>query len=899
MTKALVLALFGILIPPAYADQGSFTNSGGSTLVSSGVGISSDVATPAGTLTLDCPTTGTGTCAGGSFTYLSNDGTNTISASFTSGTYTESCSGGGRGGHITCSYRFIGYISGTWTTNGTAQAIIGVTYQGFGTGGAPASGTTAYNSAYTPFYYSDSEQILRSDDLQGTNQVSFGSQGSGVGQFYGAYGIALDATGRIYVADTYNCRIVRIDDMNGTNWTSYGGTCGSGQGQFYDPSGIAVDSAGEIYVMDTGNSRVVRMDDMSGTNWISYGTVGSGVGQFAQYLTSVAVDASGRIYVADTGNKRVVRMDDMNGSNWTALTQSPPVNGVSYYFLQSPAAVAVDSAGRIYVADNEYYAPAVVRVDDMSGANWTFIYTSPSGSTGLNSISADSSGIVFTGGGGVRIIDNMAGILTSSGAIAPYGTYYVFGVTPVALPSPRPSAISFSPPTLTFSQNLGTTSASQPLTIANFGGSPLNLGSISTSGGFAETNNCPNQLLAGSNCTVNLTFTPSATGPVSGSLTVADDSGNLGAAQTVTLTGLGLTDTPTPSLTPTVTSDDTTATPTNTHTPTQPVADTPTPTATYGVSGHVRYYASGLALEAVDVHMDDVTSQVASTDASGAFAFTGLSEGNWTLTPQSQSAVGSAISTLDAVFALETVVGSGQLNAQQTIACDTSGDGSVTAVDAVYILQYVVGLIQNFPATQPCGSPWVFVPTPASTIMNEELITPAIVQGICQHGAMVFPQLVSEADNQDFAGVVVGDCNGNWQPATGAAVLSELPSAAQVRFARPRRGRGGRIRFPLLLESGEPFQALDSRISYDAARLQLVAVRRMNAAGKALVQYNANVPGEVRIALASANPIVSTSDPVLALDFVRRASGRLAPLRVLRVSVDGRPAAAIAVDERR
>jgi DNA-binding beta-propeller fold protein YncE len=47
---------------------------------------------------------------------------------------------------------------------------------------------------------------------------------------------------------------VRIDDMNGTNWTTYGGTCGPGQGEFSDPSGIAVDSGGKIYVMDTGNS---------------------------------------------------------------------------------------------------------------------------------------------------------------------------------------------------------------------------------------------------------------------------------------------------------------------------------------------------------------------------------------------------------------------------------------------------------------------------------------------------------------------------------------------------------------------------------------------------------------------------------------------------------------------
>src|SRR5713226_5695095 len=191
MNKTLVLALLAFLTPMAYADQGGFSNSGGSTAVSSGVVINSSVATPSGTLTI----------------------------------------------------------------NGAAQAITGVTHQGFGTGGAAAKGTTAYNSAYTPFYFSNSGQILRSDDLNGTNLITYGTQGSDVGQFYGANGIALDSAGRIYIADTYNGRVVRIDDMNGTNWTSFG-TWGSDVGHFMDLSGISIDSTGKIYVMDTGNSRL-------------------------------------------------------------------------------------------------------------------------------------------------------------------------------------------------------------------------------------------------------------------------------------------------------------------------------------------------------------------------------------------------------------------------------------------------------------------------------------------------------------------------------------------------------------------------------------------------------------------------------------------------------------------
>jgi hypothetical protein len=145
------------------------------------------------------------------------------------------------------------------------------------------------------------------------------------------------------------------------------------------------------------------------------------------------------------------------------------------------------------VADNEYYQPAVVRVDDMT--DWISIYTG-SGS-GLNSIAVDPDGTVFAGGGGARMVMNMAAVLNSSVAIGPIGSYYVFGVTPIPLSNPPPSAIDLSPATLSFSQNVGTTSPSQPVTISNFGGSPLNIGSISGTGGFGETNDCPNQLAGG------------------------------------------------------------------------------------------------------------------------------------------------------------------------------------------------------------------------------------------------------------------------------------------------------------------------------------------------------------------------------------------------------------------
>lgn len=190
MSKTLALACVAVMIPLTYADQGGFSNSGGS------LAGGTTVTNPPGILTISGGT-------GGTLTLVSNDGSTVIHATFSSSSTVESCSGGGKGGHVTCYFTFTGAFSGTLSVNGSMQAINGSTSQVYGTDGVVDSGATGYNSAYTPFYFSNSGQILRSDDLNGTNLISYGTQGSGVGQFYGANSIALDSAGRIYIADTY------------------------------------------------------------------------------------------------------------------------------------------------------------------------------------------------------------------------------------------------------------------------------------------------------------------------------------------------------------------------------------------------------------------------------------------------------------------------------------------------------------------------------------------------------------------------------------------------------------------------------------------------------------------------------------------------------------------------
>ena len=89
---------------------------------------------------------------------------------------------------------------------------------------------------------------------------SIGSYGSGDGQFYQPYGIDIDASGYIYVADTYNNRIQKFSS-DGTYVIQWGSS-GTGNGQFDNPGGVSVDTSGIVYVADTYNNRIQKFSPM-------------------------------------------------------------------------------------------------------------------------------------------------------------------------------------------------------------------------------------------------------------------------------------------------------------------------------------------------------------------------------------------------------------------------------------------------------------------------------------------------------------------------------------------------------------------------------------------------------------------------------------------------------------
>ena len=102
---------------------------------------------------------------------------------------------------------------------------------------------------------------------------AWGEFGSGNGRFDYPYGIAIDDSDNVYVADTYNDRIQKFDPNGGflTKW----GTSGSGDGQFSWPSMIAIDSSGNVYVSDWDNFRIQKFDP-NGAFITKWGTEGDG-----------------------------------------------------------------------------------------------------------------------------------------------------------------------------------------------------------------------------------------------------------------------------------------------------------------------------------------------------------------------------------------------------------------------------------------------------------------------------------------------------------------------------------------------------------------------------------------------------------------------------------------------
>src|SRR5262249_32107470 len=173
---------------------------------------------------------------------------------------------------------------------------------------------------------------------------------------------------------------------------------------------------------------------------------------------------------------------------------------------------------------------------------------------------------------------------------------------------------------------------------------------------------------------------------------------------------------------------------------------------------------------------------------------------------------GSAVSALDAAYVLQSLVGLRPFSAQQQLACDVTGNGSLSALDAAMILQHVVGLLPSFPVATACNSNWVFIPDPGPA-PNQALIEPQPGANSCTAGALSYHPLAPAVDQQNFLALLFGDCPGNWQPPLAGAVARSAPlaSAPVVHASQLRPLRGRRLALPIWVDTREPVFSLNVR----------------------------------------------------------------------------------------
>lgn len=201
--------------------------------------------------------------------------------------------------------------------------------------------------------------------LAGANgAVGYADGAGGAARFNGPSRVETDAQGNVYVTDTGNSVVRKISASGLVATLAGNGTCGSADGrsasaQFCNPKGVALDQWGNLWIADTGNHTVRRIDVNGNVSTVagSPGVCGStnGRGDVARFCSpqDIDVDKWGNVYVVDTGNS-TIRMIDTKGDVRTLAGQAGQCGSVegspSVSRLCAPSGIAVEG-NDLYIAD--------------------------------------------------------------------------------------------------------------------------------------------------------------------------------------------------------------------------------------------------------------------------------------------------------------------------------------------------------------------------------------------------------------------------------------------------------------------------------------------------------------------------------------------------------------------
>ena len=425
--------------------------------------------------------------------------------------------------------------------------------------GAPANGVILYypfqitDDPSGNVYIADSQNHMVRQDVKSTNLVNFfagngtyGYTGDG-GQATNAeltnpFGVAKDSLGNVYIADTSNCLVRKVNTagvistfaglvVSGTSprcgFTGDGGSATAAE--MYYPYGLAVDSKNNVYIADTNNNVVRKVttagiiSTIAGIGGISgySGDGGLSTNALLSQPQAVAVDAAGNVFIADYANCRVRQVSAVTGiintiagNGYCGFTGDGPAvsEGLAY-----PQGLAVDINDNLFISD---YTERIRWVNP----------------TGMITTIAGNGIASFQGDGGpatsAEIYEPVGVALDPAGNIlfSDYNNFRVRNISAFPAVSTNTGSLSYG---LT---SVGTTSAPQVLTVSALGNAQIS--SITASANYSEADNCPASLTNAQTCKMYVYFAPTASGSIAGSVTI-NSNGLFAPVSSVLLTGLG------------------------------------------------------------------------------------------------------------------------------------------------------------------------------------------------------------------------------------------------------------------------------------------------------------------------------------------------------------------------
>ena len=382
--------------------------------------------------------------------------------------------------------------------------------------------------------------------LAGSGTAGFADGAATVAQFKGPEGVAVDGSGNVYVADTTNNRIRKVTSEGMVTTLAGSGLSGSFNGTgnaafFAYPKGVALDAAGNVYVADTYTDEIRKVTASGVVTTLAGSTQGyaDGIGTAAKFNFpgSVTVDGAGNVYVADCKNNRIRKVTPegtvttLAGSGTAGFADG----AATVAQFKGPFGVSVDGYGNVYVADSDNHRIRKVTPDGMvttlaGGGGGLDIYGVPIGGyadgSGTTAQFAYPFGIAVDGSGNVYVADSYNNRIRK---VTP--AVSTEGVFAFASPSTKPNvgtssySVTFTPTdtanynTVTTTVSVTVSKATPSITIAptaslmiygqTLAESTLTSGTASIGGSFAFTS--PSTVPAVGTSSQSVAFVPTDT----------------------------------------------------------------------------------------------------------------------------------------------------------------------------------------------------------------------------------------------------------------------------------------------------------------------------------------------------------------------------------------------------